>query len=119
MTAFSSRIFAEEFFLPPLGPFNRRESETQTKETALKQVRSGEIWGRTPQYGIEPTVQAYAGLLRGNDRGIEFTTEIAPHPNGSPFEARWYLTRTPGVLRREKAGEEFACILAAITNKQP
>jgi len=115
----SSRTFADELSLPSIGPFNRRESGTQTKATALKQVKSGEIWGRTPRYGIEPTVQAYAGLLRGNARGIEFKTDTAPHPNGSPFEARWYLTRTPGVLHRQEAGEDFACILAAVTNKQP
>lgn len=102
-----------------IGPFNRIESDTQTKETALKQEKSGEIWGRTPRGGIEPTVQAYAGTLKKAERGIEFTTDTIPHPNGSPFEARWYLTRTPGVLRRFEGGEEFACILADVKNMQP
>jgi hypothetical protein len=54
-----------------------------------------------------------------NRRGIEFITETAPHPNASPFEARWYLTRTPGVLLRQKSGEDFACILASVKNMQP
>ena len=104
--------------MPLLGPFNRRESPTQTREDAREQVRSSEIWGRTPRNGVEPTVQAYAGPLRSG-RGIEFTTETAPHPNGSPFEVRWYMTRTPGALRRYRDGEEFACILATVRNLQP
>jgi len=66
---------------------------------------------------MEPTVQAYIGALK-NQRGIEFNTEIAPHPNASPFEARWYLIRTPGVLPRQKDGEDFACILATVKNMQ-
>lgn len=100
-----------------IGQFNRRESPTQTSATALLQVASGEIWGRTPRNGLEPAVQAYAGTLKGH-RGINFTTDIDPHPNGSPFEVRWYMTATPGVLRRCRNGEEFACIKAIITNLQ-
>ncbi len=102
-----------------IGPFNRRETpETQTPAIALKQVASGEIWGRTPKNGgLGPTVQAYTGLLP-NQRGIEFTTEITPHPNGSPFEARWYLHHTAGVQRRYEGGEEFACIAAVVKNLQ-
>ena len=106
--------------VPTNGPFNRRETpNTQTPALALKQVASREIWGRTPKNGgLGPTVQAYAGLL-GNQRGIEFSTEIAPHPNGSPFEVRWYLHHTVGVQRRCKSGEEFACITAVVKNLQP
>ena len=74
---------------------------------------------------MEPTVKAYAGTLKidpmtlQKERGIEFTTETAPHPDGSPFEARWYLNHTPGVLRRYQDGEEFACIVATVKNFQP
>lgn len=102
-----------------LGPFNRVESSTQTKQTALRQEASGEVWGRTPRGGMEPTVQAYAGRLRSGRRGIEFTTDTAPYPYSSPLEARWYLTRTVGVLRRSYSGEDFACILANVKNMQP
>ena len=83
----------------------------------MEQVASGEIWGRTPRNGIEPTVQAYAGKLRSR-RGVDFTTLIDPHKDGSPFEARWYLTRTRGVDHRRKDGEDFACIAAVVTNLQ-
>ena len=100
------------------GQFNRRETPSQTSATALLQVASGEIWGRTPRNGIEPTVQAYAGKLK-NRRGIDFITNTEPHPDGSPFEVRWYMTLTPGVLRRYQNGEEFACIKATVTNMQP
>jgi hypothetical protein len=82
------------------------------------QKQSGEVWGRTPRGGISPTVQAYIGPLK-NRRGIEFTTNTEPHPNYSPFEARWYLNLTEGVLLRLKDGEEFACILADVKNLQP
>ena len=102
-----------------LGQFNRRENyRTQPKSLAPIQVASGEVWGRTPRGGSEPTVQAYTGKLR-NDRGIDFTTLIDPHPDGSPLEVRWYLTATPGVECRRKDGEDFACIKAVVTNMQP
>ncbi len=79
-------------------PFYRREAPTQTSDDAILQVQSSEIWGRTPRVGYVPTVQAYAGTLGGR-RGIEFRTEVAPNPDGSPFgEARWYLSVTPGVV---------------------
>src|SRR5882724_6647570 len=97
-----------------LGQFYRRENATtQNKADALMQVASGEVWGRTPKNGLVPTVQAYPGKLH-NCRGIDFTTLIDPHPNGSPFEVRWYLTATPGVEYRCKDGEDFACIKAVV-----
>jgi hypothetical protein len=115
-----SAYIEETLSVAAIDQFNRRETpDTQTPEIAKQQVASGEIWGRTPKNGgFEPTVQAYAGPLK-NGRGIEFTTDIAPHPNGSPFEVRWYMTRTPGVQRRYRDGEEFACILVIVTNLQP
>lgn len=105
--------------MPIVGFFFRLESPTQTTETAKLQEKSQEVWGRTPRWGFEPTVQAYAGRLLANRRGIEFTTETMPHPNGSPLEARWYLTRTPGVVLRQHKGEDFACIYATVENHQP
>jgi len=101
-----------------IGPFHRRETPTQTKEDAVLQTQSGEIWGKTPRGGNLPTVQAYAGNLPGG-RGIEFHTEIEPNPSGSPYEARWYLGLTPGVVQRERDGVDYACISACVDNKQP
>jgi hypothetical protein len=70
------------------GPFCRCESPTQTKADAQLQQASGEIWGRTPRGGMEPTVQAYPWPLAADTRGIEFTTDTIPHPNGSPYQIR-------------------------------
>ena len=101
------------------GQFNRRETPTQTPATALLQVASGEVWGRTPKYGLGPAVQAYTGKLR-NLRGIDFTTMVDPHGSASsPFEVRWYLNLTNGVECRRKDGEDFACVAAVVTNMQP
>lgn len=105
--------------MPIVGHFFRLESSTQTAHVAVLQERSGEVWGKTPQGGMEPTVQAYAGRLRAGVRGIEFTTETMPHPNGSPFEARWYLSKTPGVVPRHKNGVDYACVYADVDNYQP
>lgn len=116
--AFCGR-YIEESAPVALGQFNRRENgATQPKSLAPIQVASGEVWGRTPRNGFEPAVQAYAGKLK-NHRGIDFTTLIDPHPDGSPLEVRWYLTATPGVEYRCKDGEDFACIKAVVTNMQP
>jgi hypothetical protein len=111
--------FTKESAPVALGQFNRRENDkTQPKTLAPIQVATGEVWGRTPRNGLEPAVQAYAGKLR-NCRGIEFTTLVDPHPDGSPFEVRWYLTATPGVEHRRKDDEDFACIRAVVVNMQP
>lgn len=72
------------------GPFYRvRNPNTQSLRTAIDQVKSAAIWGRTPRGGFEPTVQAYIGQLPDDREGVEFFTSI--QPNGSVFaEARWY-----------------------------
>jgi hypothetical protein len=98
--------------------FSRIESPTQTPKDALLQIKSGEIWGTVSRYGVYPTVRAYPKKLDGN-RGIEFTTEIAPDRYSStPNEARWYLGVTPNVLRRNFNSIEYACITASVSNFQ-
>ncbi len=104
------------------GPFCRLETATQTKQDAVLQCQTGEVWGRVPRGGAWPTVQAYGGAIKGR-RGIEFTTDTDPAPNGtldrnSPLEFRWYLGVTPGVLPRQKNNEDYACILADVANHQ-
>ena len=102
------------------GPFHRLESPTQTVEDALQQVASGEIWGRPARGSNIPSVKAYRNTLPAGERGIQFTTEIAPHVgSGTPYEARWYYPNTPGVLLRHKSNEDFAAITADVTNLQP
>jgi hypothetical protein len=102
--------------------FSRRESPTQTKEDALLQVKSGEVWGRAARGGDILSVKAYRRKLAADERGIEFTTSVAPHRgSGSPNDAFWYYPNTPGVLLRRRAldNEEFAAIPANVINLQP
>jgi hypothetical protein len=104
------------------GSYFRRESPTQTKEDAIRQVKTGEIWGRPSRIGgAFPCVKAYRGSLPGGQRGIDFATPVAPDPDSSsPFEARWYYPKTPGVMQRTNTeGEEFAAIPAKVVNHQP
>ena len=103
--------------MPFAGIFCRWESSTQTPAIAVLQVRSGEIRGKTPKDGLYPTVQAYPWRLDGR-RGIECTTQIQPQSMSAPHEARWYLGLTPGVERRRKAREDYACIREVVDNYQ-
>ncbi len=102
------------------GPFHRCESPTQTREDALKQVSSGEIWGKAARYSGMPSVKAYTGSLQTSARGIEFVTSVAPDlRSSSPFEARWYHPQTPGVVLRTANAVDYAAIPAKVENKQP
>jgi hypothetical protein len=38
----------------------------------VRQLLSGEIWGKTPRWGRGPAVQAYAGALEEGEEGVEF-----------------------------------------------
>jgi len=99
--------------------FNRVETpRSQTPADAVKQATSMQIWGRTPQGGNTPTVQAYRDSkrpLRG--RGIQFDSSVPPTPGtGTPFEARWRLG-SPGVF---SPASGFAGIrITRILNLQP
>lgn len=49
----------------------------------MKQLLSGEIWGRRPSWGGSPYVKAYAGKLPDAVSGIEFWAFQAPDtPHG-------------------------------------
>jgi hypothetical protein len=104
----------------PREPFHRVETPTtQTRAIALVQEKSMEIWGRPARGSGQPSVKAYPGNLPDR-RGVEFTTNIEPMPGSAPNEARWYWQRCPGVLLRQKGGEDFACIPAtSFKNMQP
>ncbi len=68
-----------EFIL--FGPFHRLDGGggTQTDSTALKQLSSGEIWGRPSRFsGDVPLAQAHRGQLPAGARGIEFLAFAAP-----------------------------------------
>lgn len=100
--------------------FYRVENDsTQTKETAILQVKSGEIWGTEGRVNFTPTVKAYPGNIPSSRRGIQFTTDIAPHDQSAPNWVNWYYPDTPGVQHRHKDGKDYACITAVVENFQP
>lgn len=101
------------------GIFSRVETHIQTAALAIEQVKSCEIWGRASRFSNYPCVKAYAGRLANSKRGIEFTTSLAPEPGQGPLHVNWYHPSTPGVALKQQGGEDFACIDANVTNKQP
>jgi hypothetical protein len=67
----------DEFTL--FGWFYRWHSTTQTREATLKQIGSGEIWGKPSwRSGGVPIVQAHRGRLPAGLHGVEFLALIAP-----------------------------------------
>ncbi len=94
------------------GPFHRLESLTQTPEVAQLQEQSGEIWGTTPRWGFEPTVQAYEGPLPEGARGVEFNTEFGPNRSAPPGQAWWQ--EGPGV-RVEGDWAKLSCVITRNT----
>lgn len=98
--------------------YNRRETPTQTRADAQKQVTSMEVWGAPARGSNLPSVKAYrTAMVPPHPRGIEFCWPVNPTPGtGTPFEARWYLG-SPGVVSRQ--GSTFAAIAVSyIKNTQ-
>lgn len=60
--------------------YHRKESPTQTSDGAVQQETSGELWGYPSITSNRPKVKAYDGPLPDGERGIEFTTDVAPDP---------------------------------------
>ena len=61
------------------GPFHRLLApKVQDTETVIKQLMTGQIWGRPTRWGDSPAVKAYAGALTPGDTGIEFWSFQAP-----------------------------------------
>jgi hypothetical protein len=65
------------------GPFHRLFSDTQTDETLLKQVRSGELWGFPRQHSTLMSARAYTGFLPNDARGVEFWSFQPPTRTGA------------------------------------
>lgn len=66
------------------GPFHRRMAPgVQDAATVVKQVLSGEIWGKRARFGLSPAVKAYPGPIPLGVSGIEFWSFEAPdRPHG-------------------------------------
>jgi hypothetical protein len=99
--------------------FHRRESPTQTRADAAKQVTSMEVWGRAARGSPTPSVKAYRNALPpAPARGIEFCSGVSPTPGtGTPYEARWRMG-SPGMVV-PPGGIAFAAIpVSYIKNTQ-
>jgi len=95
------------------GPYHRKHNEkTQSDETVILQVETGEIWGGTSRWSDIPTVRAYARPIPLEVKGIEFTTAICPIGQ-SPIHVKWPLGGA-GVLHRQSGLNDYACITATI-----
>jgi hypothetical protein len=98
----------------------RLESPTQTKQDAILQTQSREVWGREARGSHLLCVKAYRGSLRLDQRGIDFTTTILPERGaGTPYEARWYYPQTPGTMLRTRDNLDYSAIPAEVINRQP
>lgn len=100
--------------------YYRVESPTQTAETAVKQAKTKQIWGKAARGSNILAVKAYRGNLTEGERGVDFTTAIQPHPgSGSPFEAKWYYPHTVGTFSIDRDDVEYAAIEAeSVVNRQ-
>jgi hypothetical protein len=78
------------------GPFHRLLApNVQDTATVVKQILSGELWGRPARWGNSPAVRAYAGTLPLGKSGIEFWSFQAPE-SPHPYRVYW-RTRGPFV----------------------
>lgn len=59
------------------GPFYR-SAAGDTGEMLGEVLRTGELWGRPPRYGIHPAVQAHTGPLPDEHVGFEFYSFAQP-----------------------------------------
>ena len=94
------------------GPFHRLASPTQTQEDAQRQAETGEIWGRTPRNSGWPQIEAYPGLLKEGEFGIEFYTAARPNESRHSPVHYWSGPEFEGSARIEG---DFAKIPGVIT----
>ena len=64
---------------PVYGPFYRIEApKGQDVDAMIKQILSGELWGRRPSFGGDARAKAYNGSLPENASGFEFWAFTPP-----------------------------------------
>ncbi|MFC9956018.1 RHS repeat domain-containing protein [Streptomyces nigra] len=102
------------------GPFHRLASpRTQTPADARTILESGELWGRTPRWGGNPTAQAHRGPLPKDAKpgSLEFYTTVKPKPQGNtpPGYVSWEAGVEDGVKSFTKGPDEWASIPVIVT----
>lgn len=107
--------------------YYRKQSPSQTAETARKQIASQEMWGGPPQNFMPshiPKVQAYIHrqpLTEDqsiNLKRIEFTTKVEPDRGCIPFSPSWSIDPNDPTTEREGLWNEdgYAKIKVKITD---
>jgi len=92
------------------GPFHRLLApDVQDAATVVKQILTGEVWGRPPSWGGSPAVKAYPGALDPGFSGIEFWSFQAPDSPAGP-RAYW---RTDGPFVTIDASSDVAMLRVA------
>jgi hypothetical protein len=107
--------------------YYRKQSPSQTAETAKKQIASQEMWGGPPQNFMPshiPKVQAF--IYRQpltedqsiNLKRIEFTTKVEPDRGCIPFSPSWSIDPKDPTTEREGLWNEdgYAKIKVTITD---
>jgi hypothetical protein len=75
---------------PVYGPFHRLLApEVQDAGTIVKQLLTGEVWGKSPSWGGSPQVKAYSRTLPNRASGFEFWAFQAPDTRHGP-RGLWY-----------------------------
>lgn len=72
-----------------MATYHRVRSATQSREDAILQERSGQLWGQPARWSDIPKVKAYVGPLPDDRDGIEFVTDVLPDPGCPPGQAYW------------------------------
>jgi hypothetical protein len=75
----------------------------------MKQLLSGEVWGKTPRWGRVPAVEAFRGPLKEGEKGIEFWSFQPPDNVFGPIN-QW---STEGEYVRIDTTMEMAKLSAA------
>jgi hypothetical protein len=71
------------------GPFHRRWAEdVQDADTIVRQLLSGELWGKAARFSDEASAKAYRGSLPPDEEGFEFWSFQPPDNQHGP-RAYW------------------------------
>jgi len=97
------------------GPFHRLLAEdVQDAATVMKQLLSGEVWGKTARFGLVPAVKAYRGGLPEGMAGIEFWTFEEPD---RPVGPRHHWTEDGENVTVEEDFAKLSVVFARVTQE--
>jgi GNAT superfamily N-acetyltransferase len=83
--------------------------DVQDAQTIVKQLLSGELWGRPPRYGGSAQAKAYRGQIPMNGKGFEFWSFGLPRAFGL-----WAAVDDAGVVRATSGSATFEAMASVI-----